>query len=66
MIPCDSQAAIPKLVMSIVVAIVAMYTELMSASLVKKTFPTTSFRYNNYTVESIRFCKFGVGGVSNS
>ena len=68
MVPCESQAANPRLIASIhvVVASVAMYEECWLAWLSKVCNFVMSFEYNDWIIKSSPFCKFGVGGIRNA
>ena len=60
---CDSQGSIPKLLVSSVVAAIAMYGDHWLAWLLSVA--TTSFHCSHWIVKSRWFCKFGVGGICN-
>ena len=63
MMSCETQAANPRLIVTIVVGVIAMCGECWLAWLPKVC--TTNFQYNLQIVKSSRFCKYGVGGIRN-
>ena len=62
-VSCDSPIAIPSLIASIVVAVIAMYGEYWLAWLSKVC--NYELHYNYWIMESSHFCKFGVGSIHN-